>query len=151
MAESVKTPVVFDPQDPEDHLALLAVQVVKHILASVTRMDLEGEDHAFTPVILLECGLVVASQPVKDYFALMDRLTALDAIFVAADTVQDQPLHPVRKGLVECGRNICKQALRVLDEGLDNVSDVGLMQALRPFTGTALTHPQSQPQHLVEA
>ena len=143
----------FEAKDPEDRLGLQALQVVKHIMESAAVMDLDGECDAFTPVLLLECGVVVASQPVKDYFALMDRLTALDAIFAAADSVQDQPLHPVRKGLVECGRNICKQSLRVLDEGLDHVGEDNLLQALAPFTGAAFSHPQSQPQpqHLAEA
>lgn len=131
MKDNKKSPL--EKVDPEDRLGLQALQVVKHIVESATYIDLEGEDNAFTPVILLECGAVVASQPVKDYWALMDRLTALDAIFVAADTVQDQPLHPVRKGLVECGRNICKQAILVLNEGVRKVGAETLLQALRPF------------------
>jgi hypothetical protein len=132
--DSKKSPL--EKVDPEDRLGLQALQVVKHIVESAIDMDLAGDGKAFTPVILLECGAVVASQPVKDSFALMDRLTALDAIFVAASNVQDQPLHPVRKGLVECGRNICKHALRVLDQGLNRVGDENLLQALKPFVGT---------------
>lgn len=135
MKDNKKSPL--EKVDPEDRLGLQALQVVKQILESAADMDLKGDGDAFTPVILLECGVVVASQPVKDSFALMDRLTALDAIFMAADTVQNQPLHPIRKGLMECGRNICKQAFRVLNEGLDRVGDVSLLQALRPFLGAS--------------
>lgn len=130
-------PAFFKPQDIEGTVAMTALKCAVNLLTSAKNMYFDGDDTNCEPVTLLICTVTVATQPIADHDELHSRFFEVEAMLRVVETAADASLHPHRRGLLACARNLCEAGRKVADGGFGLASDQiwpeQMLNLLMPF------------------